>query len=82
MDINDLIYIIGEYTQVPINEITEQSFIKSDLSLCSYDLMAIFASIEEKIKIDLNLSNISNLSTLRDILDIINIELDHQKEKI
>lgn len=82
MDINDLISIIKGYVQITVREITEQSLIKTDLSLCSYDLMVIFASIEEKTGIDLNLSNINNLSTLKDMLDIINFELEHQKESV
>ena len=78
----ELIPILKEYTQMVASEITEQSLIKEELSLCSYDLMAIFASVEEKTGIELNFSNLSKVQTVKDMLDVINSELEHRKASV
>lgn len=66
--LEELKKIAAEYTE---QEITEETKLRSDLGLSSFDLVSLIADIEEKYNIKVNDEDIASLTTVKDLMNYI-----------
>lgn len=66
-----LIAILGRYTEIEDNTVTEDTLILRDLGLNSYALAEIAGDIEDEFGIEFTDSALMKIKTVGDVLDYI-----------
>lgn len=67
--LEELIEIASEYTQETLNE---DSKLRSDLGLTSFDLVSLISDIEDKYNIKIDDNDIKDIITVKDLINYIN----------
>ena len=68
--------IISEYTDLPMEEITEQTNIRTDLNLNSLELVNLAVAIEDEFEVEIPDREALGIETVGDTLALIQKYLD------
>ena len=63
--------VISEYTELDVSEINEETNLRSDLGIDSYELINLVCEIEKEFGIKVADRDIANIATVKDVLDYV-----------
>lgn len=63
--------ILVEYTEVPGEQITEETNLKVDLGLSSLDVVSIVSAFEEEFGVEIPDRKIAEISTVGDVITVL-----------
>ena len=63
--------VISEYTELDVSEINEETNLRSDLGIDSYELINLECEIEKEFGIKVADRDIANIATVKDVLDYV-----------
>ena len=66
-----LVSIIEDVTDIPKNEVEEQSSFIDDLDLASLEIMSIVAKIEKQFSVLIGEDDLLNIETVSDMIEVI-----------
>lgn len=67
----EIVNVLGEYTEVPADEITESSRFIDDLSMNSYNIMSAVGAMEDEFDIEVNEKDVADIRTVGDVVKYI-----------
>ena len=73
--------ILKDYTDLPSEQITEETSLASDLEINSYELVNIIMIFEERFGIEIPDRDIAELTTIKDIITYINNKKQAESDK-
>ncbi len=63
--------ILGQYVEVDLDEVTEDSRLAEDLGLTSFSMMSMMGDFEEKFGITVDETELTEISTVGDVVKYI-----------
>lgn len=67
----EIVNVLGEYTEVPADEITESSRFIDDLSMNSYNIMSAVGAMDDEFDIEVNEKDVADIRTVGDVVKYI-----------
>ena len=67
----EIVNVLSEYTEVPTEEITENSRFIDDLGMNSYNIMCAVGAMEDEFDIEVNESDVADIRTVGDVVKYI-----------
>ena len=66
-----IVNVLSEYTEVPADEIAENSRFIDDLGMNSYNIMCAVGAMEDEFDIEVNESDVADIRTVGDVVKYI-----------
>lgn len=70
--LSTIMNIINEVTDIPVDEMEEDSSIMGDLELSSFEVLTSFAKIEKAFEVRITEDDLQDIDTIADVIECVN----------